>query len=242
MCVYVYVCIWMYIYVCVCVCMLCTLLTTTTTTTSSSSLYITPPPKKKQMVDRVNYKDLEEQDRHKVDWAFQHEFSDDVTAAQEEPATQKEGAQQPVTQEPVTQKAAVTQEPVTQESVGEQPVNAGQQEKLHDDVDNIHAARRLISTDRELTDIPMSSATGPCSVPGDPDSCPDAPLSFPTSTDIITRHRKKHGSTIYLVNASIIFDGPRFKHRGLLLDTARHFLPVETLLVGSVCGGDCGVM
>lgn len=48
-------------------------------------------------------------------------------------------------------------------------------------------------------------------------------------------HKKKHHKhkdrTQYLVNATAIYDAPRFRHRGLLIDTARHFLPVHIILV-----------
>ena len=47
------------------------------------------------------------------------------------------------------------------------------------------------------------------------------------------RHHKKRRrhARVYLVNATAIWDGPRFAHRGLLLDTARHFLPLPVILV-----------
>ena len=45
------------------------------------------------------------------------------------------------------------------------------------------------------------------------------------------KKHKKHSQKRYVVNATSIWDEPRFQHRGLLIDTARHFLPVETIKV-----------
>lgn len=46
-------------------------------------------------------------------------------------------------------------------------------------------------------------------------------------------HKKPHKKERkrYVLNATSIWDEPRFQHRGLLIDTARHFLPVEVIEV-----------
>lgn len=42
----------------------------------------------------------------------------------------------------------------------------------------------------------------------------------------------------YYINVTEIVDFPRFPHRGLLLDTSRHYLPLRAILetlVGHLC-------
>ena len=43
--------------------------------------------------------------------------------------------------------------------------------------------------------------------------------------------KRKQGYAAYYLNATSIWDQPRFPHRGLLLDSARHFLPVSVIKV-----------
>ena len=49
------------------------------------------------------------------------------------------------------------------------------------------------------------------------------------------KHHKKHHSMVYTINATAIWDSPRFAHRGLLLDSSRHFLPVSIIKVLRLC-------
>lgn len=41
------------------------------------------------------------------------------------------------------------------------------------------------------------------------------------------------------INATVISDFPRFAHRGILLDSSRHFLPVKVILANLVSWGFC---
>ena len=40
----------------------------------------------------------------------------------------------------------------------------------------------------------------------------------------------------YRINQTSIVDSPRYSHRGLMLDTARHYYPVKTILTVLVSG------
>ena len=50
------------------------------------------------------------------------------------------------------------------------------------------------------------------------------------------KRRRPRSGDMFLVRATSIWDAPRFAHRGLLLDTGRHFLPLSALLVRHACG------
>lgn len=42
-------------------------------------------------------------------------------------------------------------------------------------------------------------------------------------------YRLDYSKSLYSINETIISDAPRFKHRGFMMDTARHFIPLKTL-------------
>mmetsp|Transcript_13712 Transcript_13712/g.43349 ORF Transcript_13712/g.43349 Transcript_13712/m.43349 type:complete len:396 (+) Transcript_13712:162-1349(+) len=51
-----------------------------------------------------------------------------------------------------------------------------------------------------------------------------------TFSQLVDAHQAPGGEVSYSVPVTKIVDAPRFQHRGLMLDTSRHFLPVRTLL------------
>jgi hypothetical protein len=49
--------------------------------------------------------------------------------------------------------------------------------------------------------------------------------------------KKRRHDKVYLINATAVWDQPRFPHRGLLLDSARHYLPLSVIKVCALAGG-----
>ena len=43
------------------------------------------------------------------------------------------------------------------------------------------------------------------------------------------RGKWRHGSRLVIINETSVWDSPRFRHRGLLIDTARHYLPTSII-------------
>lgn len=50
-------------------------------------------------------------------------------------------------------------------------------------------------------------------------------------TNFTAQNKKHKKHYVYSIKEVSIVDEPRFPHRGLLIDTARHFLPVSIILV-----------
>lgn len=55
-----------------------------------------------------------------------------------------------------------------------------------------------------------------------------SPDSSNDPTSLSHHHHKKH-QRVLRIHETSIYDAPRFRHRGLLIDTARHFLPLHII-------------